>query len=97
MSIELNIERLVIDAAVLGGEPAGDVRAAIEQELARVLTRPGAADSLRGLGAVAALSPAALPPVGKPHDHLGPRIATAVQSGLGIPAGTERKGTARHD
>lgn len=84
MSIELHIERLVIDEALLGGERAGSVRAALEYELGRLLAQPGAADALRGLGAVATLPPATLPPASPPHDRLGMRIATAVQHGLGI-------------
>ncbi|MBT2145756.1 MULTISPECIES: hypothetical protein [unclassified Rhodanobacter] len=84
MSIELHIERLVIDEAALGGERAGSVRAALESELARLLAQPGAVGALRGLGAVAALPPAKLPTASHPHERLGPRIATAVQRGLGI-------------
>lgn len=85
MSIELHIERLVIDEAALGGERAAGVRAAIERELARRLAQPGAVDALRGLGAVVTLPPATLPTAGHPHERLGVRIATAVQHGLGIP------------
>jgi len=84
VSIELHIERLVIDEAALGGEHAAGVRAAIERELARRLAQPGAVDALRGLGAVDTLPSATLPPVSRPHERLGPRIATAVQHGLGI-------------
>lgn len=84
MSIELHIERLVIDEAALGGERAGSVRAALECELGRLLAQPGAADTLRGLGAAATLPPATLPLASHPHERLGPRIATAVQHGLGI-------------
>lgn len=84
MSIELHIERLVIDEAALGGEHAAGVRAAVERELAQRLGQPGAVDALRGLGAVDTLPPATLPPASRPHDRLGPRIATAVQHGLGI-------------
>ncbi|THD06284.1 hypothetical protein [Rhodanobacter lindaniclasticus] len=85
MSIALHIERLVVDEAVLAGERAGSVRAALEVELGRLLAQPGASAALRGLGAIAALPPAALPPAGHPHERLGPRIATAVQHSLGIP------------
>lgn len=84
MSIELHIERLVIDEAALGGERSAGVRAAIERELARRLAQPGAVDALRGLGAVATLPAATLPTASDPHERLGPRIATAVQHGLGI-------------
>ncbi|GAA0890004.1 hypothetical protein [Rhodanobacter soli] len=84
MSIELHIERLVIDEAALGGERAGSVRAALEGELGRLLAQPGAVDALRGLGAVATLPPATLPTASHLRDRLGVRIATAVQHGLGI-------------
>ena len=92
MSIVLHIERLVIDEAVLGGERAGSVRAALEGELHRLLAQPGATAALRGLGVIAALPPGTLPPAGPPHEGLGPRIATAVQSGLGIPPTTRATG-----
>jgi hypothetical protein len=84
VSIVLHIERLLIDEALLGGERAGSVRAALERELAQRLAQPGAVDMLRGLGAIAALPPAPLPLASTPHDRLGTRIATAVQHGLGI-------------
>lgn len=95
MSIELHIERLVIDEVALGGERAGSVRSALEAELGRLLAQPGAAAALRSFGAAAALPPATLPPASHPHERLGPRIATAVQHGLGITpappvAGKER-------
>ncbi|KRE82946.1 hypothetical protein ASG75_15510 [Rhodanobacter sp. Soil772] len=92
MSIELHIERLVIDEAALGGERAGSVRTALECELGRLLAQPGAAGALRGLGAVATLPPATLPPASHPHDRLGMRIATAVQHGLGIIPATRVAG-----
>ena len=84
MSIVLHIDRLVIDEAVLGGERAASVLATIERELAQKLAQPGSADTLRSLGAIAALPPATLPPAGHMHDRLGTRIATALQHGLGI-------------
>jgi hypothetical protein len=92
VSIELHIERLVIDEAALGDEHAAGVRAAIERELARRLAQAGAVDALRGLGAVAMLSPATLPPARHPHDPLGMRIAAAVQQGLGITPATRVAG-----
>ena len=84
MSIELHIERLVIDEAALGGERAGRVRAALESELGRLMAQPGTVDALRGLGAVATLPPVTLPTASHLHDRLGVRIAMAVQHGLGI-------------
>ena len=92
MSIELHIERLVIDEALLGGERAGSVRLAIERELTRLLAQPGAVDALRGLGVVSARPSESLPVAAHPHEALGPRIATAVQHGLGIPPATRVAG-----
>ncbi|HEY9238569.1 MAG TPA: hypothetical protein VIP10_07015 [Burkholderiaceae bacterium] len=92
MSIELHIERLVIDEALLGGERAGSVRLALERELPRLLAQPGAVDALRGLGAVSAPPAESLPVAAHPHEPLGPRIATAVQHGLGITPATRVAG-----
>ena len=92
MSIELHIERLVIDEALLDGERAPAVRAAIEQELGRLLTAPGAFDALRGIGGVASLPPSILPAASHPSERLGPRIATAVQRGLGIASVPVQRG-----
>lgn len=97
MSIELHIERLVIDAAVLGSERVGDVRAAIERELGRSLARPGVADALRGIGTVATLPAATLPPASRPRESFGTRIASAVQQRLGLPAATRHGSAAHHD
>lgn len=85
MSIELHIERLVIDAAVLGGERAGDVRAAIERELAQRLAQPGSIDSLRGIGTIDRLSTALMPAAHHPRESLGQRTAAAVGDRLGVP------------
>ena len=92
MSIVLHIERLVIDEAMLSGERAGSVRAALEGELCRLLAKPSATAALSGLGAIAALPPGTLPPASAAHERLGPRIATAVKKGLGIPPTTRPAG-----
>lgn len=84
MSIQLRIDRLVIDEALLAGERATRVRDAIEHELAGLLARPGSIDALRGIGTVAALPRATLPLASHPHDRLGHRIAVAVEQGLGL-------------
>jgi hypothetical protein len=88
MSIELHIERLVIDEALLRGERPAAVRAAIEGELTRQLARPGSADALRGIGAVASLPSVALPVAQHPRQDLGARVANAVQQRLGLPGGS---------
>jgi len=87
MSIHLHIERLVIDESLLGTERAGTVRAAIERDLARHLAHPGALETLKSIGAIDALPAVSLPLADRPRDRLGPRIATAVQDGLGLPPG----------
>ena len=84
MKIHLHIERLVLDASVLGNERAGDVRAALERELGRLLTQPGAVDTLRSVGCVAALPWMSLPVATHPREQLGSRIAAGVQCSLGI-------------
>lgn len=95
MSIELRIERLVIDAALLGGESAADVRAAIEHELAQRLAQPGTAEALRGLGTVNCLPPVPLAAAGHSRPALGMRIAAAVGEGLGAPPAVAPAGRGR--
>jgi len=95
MSIELNVERLVIDEAVPGKERAGTVRAAIERELAQRLAQTGAVDVLAGIGTVDRLSVARLPSVRDGYCRFGERIAAAVGQGLGLSAAT-RYGSAAH-
>jgi hypothetical protein len=97
VSIELHIERLVIDEAVLGGERADAVRAAIERELVRRLRLPGTADNLHHLGPVAALPSAALPAATLSPEPLGVRIASAVHQGLGFDTTVHDRGASRHD
>jgi hypothetical protein len=93
VSIQLHIERLVLDEALLGSDRAEAVRASIEHELARRLAQPGAIDALRGIGVEAGLPPVTLPPpTSRPGDHLGSRIATALQHGFGIQSDTHVAG-----
>jgi hypothetical protein len=84
MSIELHIERLVLDEALLGGERASAVGIAIERELMRYLAMPGAAAALHSIGAVASLPMMPLAAPGSTGQRLGARIAASVQQGLGI-------------
>jgi hypothetical protein len=88
MSIELRIDRLVIDEAVLGGERAGSVRAALERELAHTLSREGSIEALSRIGAVTHLPACGLPDVKLARGDLGGRIAAAVGEGLGVPRAT---------
>ncbi|HEY9132671.1 MAG TPA: hypothetical protein VIM98_13010 [Dyella sp.] len=84
MSIELHIERLVLDEALLGGERAVAVRQAIERELSLRLTRPGVCDALRGIGRTTALPAVTLPAADHAGERLASRVARAVQQGLGV-------------
>ena len=81
MSIVLHIERLVIDAGVLGSERPAGLRAAIEQEIARQFALPGAVAALRHIGAVDALAGGPWVSATAP---LGTRIGQSVATGLGI-------------
>lgn len=83
MRIEMHIERLVLDQALLGGERAAAVRSAIELELAQRLAGPEVDIALRSIGSVASLPSASLPLARHSEKQLGPRIATAVVQALG--------------
>lgn len=84
--MELHIERLVLDASLLQGERPGDVRAAVQRELAQWLRTPGATAALRQLGHVATLRPATAATAHNEPGPLAARIAATVGRGLGIPA-----------
>lgn len=96
MSIELHIERLVIDAGVLGSERAEDVRAAIERELGRSLAGPGVTDVLRGIGATATLPATGLVPPSRPLESSSTRITSAVLQGLGLSTAARQGSATRH-
>ena len=97
MSIELHIERLVIDEALLRGERADRVRAMIEQELTRGLGAVGVVERLRGIGTLDALPTTALLPATHQGEQLGTRIAAAAQRGLGLSVGMHGRSATRHD
>ncbi len=86
MSIELHIERLLIDEALLSGERPHEVCRALERELTQRLALPGVAKALRLHSVVAMLPPAMLPAASHPHERLGTRIAAAVGQGIGVGA-----------
>ena len=88
MSIELHIERLVIDEALLGGERAAAVGMAMTHELQRLLAHPNGVAALAGVGAVASLPPGRLLPSTIATDRLGPRLAQAVHQVLGTSSPT---------
>ncbi len=86
MKIEVHIDRLLLDEALLGVERASAVQQTIEGELGRLLATPDACDALRNIGHVASLPPMLLLPASHSRDRLGARIAGAVHSGLGKPS-----------
>lgn len=96
MSIELRIDRLVIDEAVLGGERVDQVRAAIERELGRSLAGPGVAERLREIGAVATLPGVQRFAASPPGAPAGARISSAVLQGLGLPMGARHGSATQH-
>ncbi len=87
MNIEVHIERLVLDGIDIppGQRPA--VQAAVEAELARLLTAGGMKSELLG---GAALPSVRVSPVAEPYHRnpakLGQQIAQAVYSGIGVEA-----------
>jgi len=93
VSIELRIERLVIDEAVLGDERASSVRVALERELAQTLAHRGAIRALSGMGAVVSLPACSMPAASHARARLGDRIAAAVGEGLGIGSAARRSDT----
>jgi hypothetical protein len=84
MSIEVHIERLVMEGFALSGHEAAAVRLALEQELGRLLGETGAASPVFRSGAAAAVRGGEIraPSVSKPA-QFGEQIAGAVLSGLG--------------
>ena len=87
MKIDLRIDRLVLDAALLNGGRADAVAAAIESALTRQLAMPGVAEALRAIGHVDALPVRALvtDTSARPR-NLGADIAASLGDALGIAA-----------
>ena len=84
MRIEVHIQRLVLEGLPVSSAEGARVRAAVANELARMLALGGLAHQLRGGGAV--------PRVAAPHfdlalrerpDAIGRHIARSVHAGIG--------------
>lgn len=86
MNITLHIERLVLEGLPLAPGQAGQLRAALEQELGRLLGERGLAP---GLGAGApALRAASIDLAGNPSAAaLGQQLAAAVMAEIGSASG----------
>lgn len=84
MKIKLHIERMVLDGLAVDRTQGGRVRAAVEQELTRLLASGGVAPELKSGGAVPAVRAGKLKVESRsrPAD-LGRHIAGAVYGGIG--------------
>jgi hypothetical protein len=84
MSLELRIERLVLDGIEVAPAQRPALRAAVEAELARLLAGDGIAPELLARGATARVSGGPVELGGQPEPGLlGSRIAHAVHGGIG--------------
>jgi hypothetical protein len=82
-NVHLHIERLVLDAGVVPAQQRGQVKAAVEQELSRLLSQDGLPPGLevaRAVRSVAAL-PIELQRNRQPRD-VGAQIARSVYQGI---------------
>jgi len=86
MTINLHIERIILDGLPLEAHHGPIVRAAIEAELARLLAAQGLPPALHAGGALPALraAPIAIADAATP-DAIGQQIARSVYGGLGEP------------
>ena len=84
MNVHVHIERLILDGLPLEWSQGPLVRAAIEQELTRLLAAHGLSDELRLGGAVPRVRAGALPLARESHPAgLGRQIARSVYRGIG--------------
>ena len=84
MKIAVHIERLILDGLPLEKRHAPQVKAAVENELARMLADYGLADEWRSGGAVPQAPASGIQLASEPHPtRLGRQIAQAVHSGIG--------------
>lgn len=84
MKIKLHIERLVLDGLPIARTQGGKVRAAVEQELTRLLAIGGVSRELRPGGAMPSLRGGNMRvEKGTQSGELGRQIAGAVYGGIG--------------
>jgi hypothetical protein len=81
MKVRLQIDRLVLDGFDLPPLSRGELRAALEQELARLIAGDGIASTLAQRGALPAVGAPQISAVGTPT-QLGSAIAGAVHCAL---------------
>jgi hypothetical protein len=84
MNVNLRIERLILDGLPLTRGQGPQVQAAVEAELARLLTAHGLAPSLEAGGALPSVRAGALElQAGSTPAQIGQQIAQAVYGGIG--------------
>lgn len=90
MNIRVHIERLILDGLNVGAGDAPRVQAAVETELARMVTTDGLAPALLSGAALAEVTAGNVTlPRGRNATVLGEQIAQSVYQGIG-PAGGKR-------
>jgi hypothetical protein len=82
MNITVHIERLILEGLPLKGGDGAAVQAAVETELARLLTEKGLSRMSTGAAPNVSAGPVALAKETKPAD-LGHQIARAIYASLG--------------
>jgi hypothetical protein len=86
-NVNLHIERLIVDGALIGsGRPAA-VQSAVEVELTRLLTAGGLSRELAAGGTLPALSAGEIQFASGHPDTLGTQIARALYSSIAVSAG----------
>jgi hypothetical protein len=84
MSINVHIERLILDGLSVTDAQSPIIGAAVERELARLLARGGLERSLQSGGAWATLPVEAVQLTSSKPSQLGQQIAQAVYGGIGL-------------
>jgi hypothetical protein len=83
MNIKLHIERLVLEGLPLGRSQGPLVQAAVEAELARLLSEGGLAAELAAGGAVPSVPAEGIKLAGGGPGDMGRQIARSVYGGIG--------------
>ena len=84
MSVRVKIERLVLDGFSLTGAGGSRVKAAVQDELTRLLAEHGLSETLQAEGAMPAVRAGDFSPSpGASPAQLGRQIARSVHGGIG--------------
>ncbi|MFL5801929.1 MAG: hypothetical protein ACJ8CR_09330 [Roseiflexaceae bacterium] len=82
-NIHVHIERLILDGLPIERSQGPHVQAAIEAELARLLTERGLAEQFHAGGALPSIRADAIQLAGSEPQQLGSQIAQSVYGGIG--------------